>query len=604
MIRRLLHAALLVSSIFLTSSLELSAQLSNTSSTAVEVTGVGKTKWNAQSDAIRQALEQTMKQLVIADRAIKNDEIIKDQVLSTLNGFVERFEVLQERFADGEYQLDSRVTVSPTNISNYIATGGKPGKSVAADGTTMLAEINALKEKASRNAAIARRILEGMPFNAVTARIIPPLKPNPRDETVTVTVGIRLDPDFIKTLNQTLVAVVKTQDKPGSDFPDGAIFLDGKYVGFSPISKDWLRTIPWSNAFTSNIMPVLLATEQRAFLTGGWTGGYVGISSNDNKPLEAGKCNRRLFFAASSGTYIGVQPSDGKDLQFANAVSFDSGESICEFSIPTAFFEGAKNLTVEVTPIPDRWHFGSDQTWNGRSYIEYGTYRIPSNIQIRGEQWLRDTTTVNPRDPRYRGNMIGFLSFWRRNDVTGSNVEEGGTAVSARACEQLPRTLGLPADWNRHALLSFNSASALPLCEVEDSLRSGGIPDNVGTFSIELGNAIFERATKQEPADEQRVLSALAYFLFAETVSVDENVRRNASFLVGVASYLIVQRTIRSVTESPTCEVAKRGKYFSDLSRRSTTTGVEIGPEYARKVLNGLTQLVPCFDKQVQLLCD
>jgi len=85
---------------------------------------------------------------------------------------------------------------------------------------------------------------------------------------------------------------------------------------------------------------------------------------------------------------------------------------------------------------------------------------------------------------------------------------------------------------------------------------------------------------------------------------VDENVRRNASFLVGVASYLIVQRTIRSVTESPTCEVAKRGKYFSDLSRRSTTTGVEIGPEYARKVLNGLTQLVPCFDKQVQLLCD
>lgn len=87
----------------------------------VRVVGRGESRWAAQNDAIRQALQSTMTQLVIADRVINDDKVVRDTVMSTMNGFIERFEPVRTYAEGTEIVIDAYVTVSNSRIANYLA---------------------------------------------------------------------------------------------------------------------------------------------------------------------------------------------------------------------------------------------------------------------------------------------------------------------------------------------------------------------------------------------------------------------------------------------------------------------------------------------------
>ena len=73
-------------------------------SAVVEVTGRGASRTEARLDAIRLALQRTMQQLVVVDRLIKNDQIITDKIMSTLNGYVEDFKEIEVQRLGEQYQ--------------------------------------------------------------------------------------------------------------------------------------------------------------------------------------------------------------------------------------------------------------------------------------------------------------------------------------------------------------------------------------------------------------------------------------------------------------------------------------------------------------------
>src|SRR5690625_6702288 len=71
--------------------------------------------------AIREAMLSTVGQLVISDRLVQDSELIRNEVLATQNGFVERFEVQDEFINErGEVVLKARVDVSESTIVNYV----------------------------------------------------------------------------------------------------------------------------------------------------------------------------------------------------------------------------------------------------------------------------------------------------------------------------------------------------------------------------------------------------------------------------------------------------------------------------------------------------
>jgi hypothetical protein len=114
-----------------------------------------------------------MKQLVIADRAVENDKILRDRVLSTMNGYVDEFKVIRSRTVPsaGEktIEIEADVKVSSSRIENFL--GFTSGGKAAVNGGNLLADVQ--REKASRKARteILLRLFDAYPTNAIQVTI-------------------------------------------------------------------------------------------------------------------------------------------------------------------------------------------------------------------------------------------------------------------------------------------------------------------------------------------------------------------------------------------------------------------------------------------------
>ncbi len=98
------------------------ASVQKTDSQIVTVTGRGATMYEARVDAIRQALQQTVKQLVLAHRVVQNDRVALDQIASTMNGYVSRFTPKSTTTVNGVVNVEADVEVSESRVENFLAT--------------------------------------------------------------------------------------------------------------------------------------------------------------------------------------------------------------------------------------------------------------------------------------------------------------------------------------------------------------------------------------------------------------------------------------------------------------------------------------------------
>jgi len=77
----------------------------------VIVTGYGISKDKAIKNSTKQAIQQVVGMYTVSDEIIKNDELIKDEVLSSSNGFVKTFKLLKAKQDDGMWEVDAQVDV-------------------------------------------------------------------------------------------------------------------------------------------------------------------------------------------------------------------------------------------------------------------------------------------------------------------------------------------------------------------------------------------------------------------------------------------------------------------------------------------------------------
>jgi hypothetical protein len=168
----------------------------------VTVTGTGITIDAARTDAVRQALQQTIVQLVVVERAIRNDRLVRDSVISTMNGYVEEFHEKSVRKEDSEFLIDADVTISASRIENFI--GVASGGSASLNGSSLLAEAN--REAAQRKARgeIFDRLLRGFPSELLDVRVtaIKPDDANPNSFAIDLEYGFKKE--FKKALLDTL----------------------------------------------------------------------------------------------------------------------------------------------------------------------------------------------------------------------------------------------------------------------------------------------------------------------------------------------------------------------------------------------------------------
>jgi hypothetical protein len=99
----------------------------------INVTGVGTDPEKATQNAFSQAIEQTVGVLVSAETAVKNDQLIRDEVLTYSRGYVERYKVVRQWQADGLSHATIRAVVAHDKLVAKLKTMKLAVQDVAGD---------------------------------------------------------------------------------------------------------------------------------------------------------------------------------------------------------------------------------------------------------------------------------------------------------------------------------------------------------------------------------------------------------------------------------------------------------------------------------------
>ena len=75
---------------------ETTDESSSNKTTTLVVTGQGKTKDEAQQNALRSAIEQAFGTFISSKTELLNDELVSDEIVSLSNGNIQKFEILSE----------------------------------------------------------------------------------------------------------------------------------------------------------------------------------------------------------------------------------------------------------------------------------------------------------------------------------------------------------------------------------------------------------------------------------------------------------------------------------------------------------------------------
>ena len=82
----------------------------------VVVTGVGTDPEKAVQNAFSQAIEQTVGVLVDAETVVKNDQLIRDEVLTFSRGYVDKYEVVKRWQEEGLHHATIRAVVAQDKL--------------------------------------------------------------------------------------------------------------------------------------------------------------------------------------------------------------------------------------------------------------------------------------------------------------------------------------------------------------------------------------------------------------------------------------------------------------------------------------------------------
>lgn len=126
---------------------------------AVEVIGRGETYEQAKQDGVRLALQRSLKQYVRARRVVINDQVALDEVLTMMNGFVERVEII-EVVNTRPYEIRMDVDVSESRVENFIQT---ESVRVTFDAQALRADVEVQQERSQTRAEMIRDFYQRMP---------------------------------------------------------------------------------------------------------------------------------------------------------------------------------------------------------------------------------------------------------------------------------------------------------------------------------------------------------------------------------------------------------------------------------------------------------
>ncbi len=91
----------------------------------ITVTGQGKTIDEARQNALSSAIEQTYAAFISSSKTILNNKLVKDEILTVSNGYIQKYEVLDEtKLPDGTLATSLKAIISISMLKNIVDSKG------------------------------------------------------------------------------------------------------------------------------------------------------------------------------------------------------------------------------------------------------------------------------------------------------------------------------------------------------------------------------------------------------------------------------------------------------------------------------------------------
>lgn len=132
--------------------------------------GVGTTREEALKDAFRAAVRQVVGEVVDGETLVKNEDLVKDEVLTYSDGFIPKHKVTSEKHANGLFRVSILASVQRRSVimklkAAHITLKALDGQSLYG---SLVTELDAEKDAA----ALVAKVLEGFPDNCLEARVV------------------------------------------------------------------------------------------------------------------------------------------------------------------------------------------------------------------------------------------------------------------------------------------------------------------------------------------------------------------------------------------------------------------------------------------------
>ena len=138
--------------------------------TEVVASGVGIDADKALRNALMNAVQQAVGLVVDAETLVKNEDVIKDQILTYSDGYVEHFDKIKDgKRDDGLYEVKIKATVKRRQLVEKL----KETKVIVTkvEGASLFGEVTTQLEAGKNAAKLLEKALEGLPLNLLTVRI-------------------------------------------------------------------------------------------------------------------------------------------------------------------------------------------------------------------------------------------------------------------------------------------------------------------------------------------------------------------------------------------------------------------------------------------------
>jgi hypothetical protein len=131
----------------------------------IQVAGDGATPEQARNNGFRLAVEQAVGTLILSETEVRNQRMIRDEIITYASGFVDRFNITSTQPYGNGYRVTMEVWVGQSAIAQRLMHESVSGNRI--DGTRLATQVETLGQENNSKVRVVSAVLERFSISCI-----------------------------------------------------------------------------------------------------------------------------------------------------------------------------------------------------------------------------------------------------------------------------------------------------------------------------------------------------------------------------------------------------------------------------------------------------